>query len=53
MIKVCVIGLGYVGLPISLKISSVFTTIGFDLNKDRVANLKKYIDKNNEFKKRF
>jgi len=52
MIKVCVIGLGYVGLPISLKISNNFTTIGFDLNKDRVANLKKYVDKNNEFKKK-
>ena len=41
MLKIGVIGLGYVGLPICLNISKSFNTIGFDLNKKRIANLKK------------
>ena len=36
MIKICVIGLGYVGLPICLKLSSYFNTVGFDINKERI-----------------
>ena len=52
MLKIGVIGLGYVGLPICLNISKSFNTIGFDLNKKRIANLKKKIDYNNEFKKK-
>ena len=45
----CVIGLGYVGLPIALTVSSKFLTYGFDINKERIRNLKKKIDDNNEF----
>jgi len=52
MIKICVIGLGYVGLPISMQISKKFETIGFDINLERIKNLKKFIDVNNEFKKK-
>ena len=52
MVKVCVIGLGYVGLPICLKISKYFNTVGFDINKRRIKFLKQGIDKNNEFKKK-
>ncbi len=52
MVKIGVIGLGYVGLPICLNISKSFNTIGFDLNKKRIANLKKKNDYNNEFKKK-
>ena len=51
MIKICVIGLGYVGLPISMEISKRFETIGFDVNLNRVKNLIKHNDTNNEFKK--
>ena len=36
MIKVCVIGLGYVGLPIWIKSSYKFKTVGFDTNKLRI-----------------
>ena len=49
MIKICVIGLGYVGLPISLEISKRFETIGFDTNLNRIKNLIKHKDTNNEF----
>ena len=52
MIKVCVIGLGYVGLPICLKSSYKFKTVGFDTNKLRIKNLNKKFDQNNEYKKK-
>lgn len=38
-IKICVIGLGYVGLPLARLFSTKFPTIGFDNNKARVDNL--------------
>ena len=47
----CVIGLGYVGLPIAQSLSKKFDTYGFDTDKERIKNLKKRIDINNEFKK--
>ena len=37
--KICVIGLGYVGLPLARLFSTKFKTIGFDLNKARVDAL--------------
>ena len=46
----CVIGLGYVGLPVLLKISKHFSSYAFDTNKNRIITLKKKIDTNNEFK---
>ena len=49
MIKICVIGLGYVGLPISMQISKRFETIGFDVNTKRIKDLIEYKDTNNEF----
>ena len=51
MLKICVIGLGYVGLPICLKLSNSFKTIGFDVSKSRVNTLTKGIDINNEYSK--
>ena len=45
----CIIGLGYVGLPITLNLANKFLTYGFDLNKERIENLKKKIDVNREF----
>lgn len=38
-IKVCVIGLGYVGLPLARLFSTKFDTVGFDLNQSRVDAL--------------
>ena len=51
MLKICVIGLGYVGLPICLKLSKNFRTTGYDINSKRVKSLKQGIDLNYEFKK--
>ena len=38
-IKICVIGLGYVGLPLARLFSTKHETIGFDMNRQRVDAL--------------
>lgn len=35
----CIIGLGYVGLPLAVEFGKKITTIGFDINSRRVAEL--------------
>lgn len=39
--KLSVIGLGYVGLPIAVAFSKVMNVVGFDVNKEKIAD---YID---------
>lgn len=39
MIKICVIGLGYVGLPLARLFSTKYPTIGFDMKESRVKEL--------------
>ena len=51
MIKICVIGLGYVGLPVALGISSKFETLGFDISKKRIKELTVKFDSNKEYSK--
>ncbi len=46
-----VIGLGYVGLPLSVEFGKYFHTIGFDINENRIEDLKKNRDKNFEVSK--
>ena len=41
LIRIAVIGLGYVGLPLARLFSTKFETIGYDLNKSRVEELNK------------
>ena len=50
-LKLAVIGLGYVGLPLALEFSKKKNVIGFDINKNRINELKSGIDKNLEFNK--
>ncbi|WP_455584525.1 nucleotide sugar dehydrogenase [Bacteroides sp.] len=38
-VKICVIGLGYVGLPLARLFSTKYKTIGFDMNAKRVEAL--------------
>ncbi len=39
-IKVCVVGLGYVGLPLAIELAKIgFSTIGIDKNTDRVQKV--------------
>lgn len=37
--KICVIGLGYVGLPLARLFSTKYPTVGYDVNPDRIAEL--------------
>lgn len=37
--KICVIGLGYVGLPLARLFSTKYETVGFDMNRERVDAL--------------
>ena len=47
-IKICVIGLGYVGLPLARLFSTKFKTVGFDMNQRRVDALMTGHDATNE-----
>ncbi len=40
-IKIGIFGLGYVGLPLAIEFGKIFNVVGYDLNKERVKNLKK------------
>tara|TARA_Y100001970_G_scaffold293438_1_gene440214 strand:- start:20366 stop:21622 length:1257 start_codon:yes stop_codon:yes gene_type:complete len=51
MNKITVIGLGYVGLPLAIEFAKKYTTCGYDINKDRVEELKNGIDKTKEIEK--
>jgi len=46
--KIAIIGLGYVGLPLALEFSKKYQVVGFDINKQRIEQLKNGIDKTNE-----
>ncbi len=50
-VKMCVIGLGYVGLPIALEFAKKFSVIGFDINTKRVEKMKQGIDPSKELAK--
>ena len=47
--KICIIGLGYVGLPLATRFSlKGYDVVGFDINKARIEELKNSIDRNND-----
>lgn len=50
-LKPCILGLGYVGLPIFQQLKTKFYTLGFDKDKKRIEELKKKIDRNREYSK--
>lgn len=43
--KICIIGLGYVGLPLAHAFSKKFKVVGFDINKPRVDELRSGYDR--------
>ena len=49
--KIAVIGLGYVGLPLAIEFSKKREVIGFDINKDRIDELKRGTDTTGEMSK--
>ena len=50
-IKICVVGLGYVGLPLAFGVSNSYTTVGFDTSEERVVELIEGFDCNGEFER--
>jgi UDP-N-acetyl-D-galactosamine dehydrogenase len=47
--KIAIIGLGYVGLPVALAFAKAFPgTVGFDIHKEKVAELCRGYDRNHE-----
>ena len=48
MDKIGVIGLGYVGLPLAAEFGKVIDVVGFDINKERIAELKNGFDRTRE-----
>lgn len=45
MDKIGIIGLGYVGLPLAVEFGKVMPVVGFDINKERIEELKKGHDR--------
>lgn len=46
--KICIVGLGYVGLPLALAFGKQETINAFDINTQRIKDLKNNLDTNNE-----
>ena len=50
-VKLGIIGLGYVGLPLAIEFAKHFKTVGFDINKERIAELISGVDRTLEVSK--
>ncbi len=46
--SLCVVGLGYFGLPIALEFAKNLKVVGFDINPERVSMMQNNIDPSNE-----
>jgi len=44
----CIIGLGYVGLPLAVEFSKKFKVIGFDIDSTRITELSDGYDRTKE-----
>lgn len=47
-VKICVVGLGYVGLPLAVAFGKTQKVYGFDINEERIKSLKQGLDTTNE-----
>lgn len=47
-VKICVVGLGYVGLPLAAEFSKVFSVVGYDCDDGRISELNLFHDRTNE-----
>jgi UDP-N-acetyl-D-galactosamine dehydrogenase len=46
--KICVVGLGYVGLPLAVLLGKRFKVVGYDINESRIRELKNFHDRTGE-----
>ena len=47
-IRVGIIGLGYVGLPLAVEFGKRYATVGFDINPQRISELRDHLDHTRE-----
>ncbi len=47
--RICIIGLGYVGLPLALEFSKYFKVLGVDIDKSKIKTFKKKYKENMNF----
>lgn len=50
--KIAIVGVGYVGMPLFFELSNYFHTVGFDINKKKINELRKGLDRNLQFSKK-
>jgi UDP-N-acetyl-D-galactosamine dehydrogenase len=50
--RIAIVGLGYVGLPLAVEFSKKIKTIGYDINKKRIVELRKFNDSTKEVETR-
>ena len=48
MKKICVLGLGYVGLPLAVEFGKIRPVLGFDIDENRLSELQKGYDRTRE-----
>ena len=48
MNSVAIVGLGYVGLPLAVEFGKKYPTLGFDLNSEKIAQYRKFVDPTGE-----
>lgn len=46
--RIAILGLGYVGLPLAHAFGRIYPTVGFDINTQRIQEIKQGLDSNNE-----
>ena len=49
--NIAILGLGYVGLPLAVELSNTYKVIGFDVDINRINELRKGVDKTLEIDK--
>ena len=51
--KICIVGLGYVGLPLAISLSKYFQVVGYDKDHSRISQLRRGNDMTKETNNKF
>ena len=51
-IKIGILGMGYVGLPLAMALQNYYNIYAYDTDKEKINELKKNYDRNNQFSKK-
>jgi UDP-N-acetyl-D-galactosamine dehydrogenase len=51
--KICIVGLGYVGLPLAISLSKYFQVVGYDKDHSRISQLRRGNDMTKEINNKF